>query len=50
MSSMVTSLTVAPRNIQKLPEAFQMHKQDQCTQEGWIKTGLEIYLDHFFIP
>ena len=31
--SMVPSLTGRPKNSQKLPEAFQIQKQDQCTQE-----------------
>ena len=49
-SSMVPSLTGVPRNSMKTTEAVQIHKQKQCTQGCYIKTGPETYLDQLVIP
>ena len=39
ISSMVPSFPGAPINSLKHPEAVQMQKQEQCTQQCYIKTG-----------
>ena len=45
-SSMVLSLTGVTRNNPKHPKAALMHKQEQYKQVCYIKTGLEISIDH----
>ena len=42
---MVPSLTGVPINDLRLQDAVPIHKQDQCTQEFYIKTGSDNSLD-----
>ena len=50
ISSIVLSYNGVPRNNLKPQEEVPMHKQEQCTQECWIKIGSETSVDQLDTP
>ena len=48
--SMVPASTGAPIDSLKPPETLQKQKQEKFTQECYIKTRSETYLDQLIIP